>query len=294
MRSPLLVVALLVLLAGCNSPRNGAPAEPTPTIAPAAAPTYDVAVVVTQETPSGKPLQATVQAFPLLASGGIGNGLSQPTDTTGTARFSFHEPTTLLVRAVGPKGWTMEGAQVHIGNAVAAEGVTVSDRDVFLPLFRDRIDLAVEHAWSTVVAERGADGSTTPARTFAPLALPAGLESAYLARLSDAAVQATWMDGTDGHAATLSVGLAWDGVPWVEGPESSAAEVGTRSVAWDGDLPAGRPVDLANAHLQAMLGTTTAVVGDILVDVDASLAFGGFTPAGLPPATCPGHLLAPC
>lgn len=290
-----LAAVVLLLLSGCNGPTK--PTEAVPTFAPTAAPapTYDVTIVVTAETPSGKPLQANVQAFPVLASGALGGGLAQGTDTQGAARFSFREPTTLIVRAVGPPGWTMEGAQVHIGSAVAAEGVTVSDRDVFLPLFRDRIDLSVAHAWSTAVAERQADGSVEPARTFATLELPSGLEAAYLRRLSDAAVQASWMDGADGRATTLATGLAWTGVPWVEGAESSAAEVGgTRSATWDGDLPAERPDDLGTARLQAMLATTTAVVGDILVDIDASLTFGGLVPAGLPPATCPGHLLVPC
>jgi hypothetical protein len=293
----LLCAAFVLLLAGCDAPPHEASPEPTPSFTAAPAPTYEATIVVTEETPSGKPMQAVVQAFPRLASGGIGNGLAQGTDTQGAARFSFHEPTTLLVRVLGPKGWTQEGATVHIGSAVAAEGVTVSDHDVFIPLFHERLALEVSHTWSTATAQANPDGSRTPARTVVPLALPTGLELAYLQRLSDAAVQATWMDGTQGHAATLAAGFAWDGAPWVVGEETSPFELGSRSATWDGDIPADRPVDLGNAHLQAMLATSTAVVGDILVDLDVGLAFGGLVPAGLPPASCPGHLLqraVPC
>lgn len=289
----LLAVALVALtLAGCSAPKHATPVEPSPTVV--AAPRYEATIVVTQETPGGKPLQAIVQGYPLLASGGIGNGLAQGTDTQGAARFSFREPTTLLVRVVGPKGWTMEGATVHIGTAVAAEGVLVSDHDVFVPLFRDRLDVATQHAWSTAIAQPSGDGSREPARTYAGLALPEGLELVYLQRLSGAALQASWMDDADGHAATLAVGLAWDGRPWVDGAESAPTEVGPHRAVWDGDLPADRPADLADAHLQAMLSTTTAIVGDVLVDIEGTLSFGGIAPAGLPPATCPGHLLAPC
>lgn len=280
--------------AGCNGPTRDTPAPeavetptPTPTVP---ATEYTATIVVTRETASGEPVRTQVVGFPLLADGTLAPAVARATDAQGAARFRFDGPTTLLVRAVGPDGWTDEGARVHIDVAVAAEGVTVSDRDVFLPLFRSELAFSGQQAMSNAVAQPRADGGVEPAVALRPLAFPEGLQEAYLSRLSSARVVASWMDDADGRAVNASVGLAWGDALWLEGPGAPVTQVGTRSASWEGDLPAaGRPADLAGATLQTAFVTRTAVVGDVLVDVEATLGFGGRVPAGLPADDC--HLL---
>lgn len=283
-----LLLTTTLLLAGCSGdgPKEAVPILPDP---PVPDPVYSVAIVVLQETSSGVPLPAQVQAVPVNADGSLAPMQVVHTDTEGAARFTFRTPTTLLVRAVGPDGWTQEGARVEVGPTVASPGLTVSDRDVFLPLYRSSLDLTATHAWSTATAAVGPAGDLDPAKAFVPLALPDGLQEAYLARLADGRVAARWTDGAQGTAATLSVGLAWDGAVWVEGNASSPTATGAREAAWDGDLPADRPTDLAAAHLQAALLTRSAIVGDVLFDVRVTLRFGGAVPAGMPADDC--HLL---
>lgn len=284
-----IALLLVLLLAGCSSPRQVA--DPIPSVAPAApAPAYALNVVVSQETADGPRLPAEVQVVPVLG-GGLGPMQVQGTDGNGVARFRFREPTEVLVRAVGPVGWTKEGARVQVGETLTAEGALASDRDLFLPLLRESLTVAVRHSWSTAAAEPRPDGSVTPAATFMPLALAEGLQAAYLSRLADALVTASWMDGADGRAGSLATGLAWDGEPWVVGAEASplGAGAGTRTATWDGDLPADRPADLAGARLQAVLQTGTAVVGTVTIDVEATLWFGGRAPAEMPADDC--HLL---
>lgn len=293
MRFALLALLLLAVVAcaGCDGPSRPdqvPQAEtPTPTV-PAIE--YTATIVVTQETESGAPMGAEVQGIPLLADGTFGIKQSKRTDAQGAARFRFDRPTTLFVRAVGPEGWTTEGARVHIDAAVAAEGVTVSDRDVFLPLFRSSLVFTGQQALSTAVAQPRADGGMDPAMAFQSLAFPEGLQSPYLARLASANVVASWMDDLDGRAVNASVGLAWGDAVWVEGDGAPVTQVGTRFASWDGLLPAtGRPADLASATLQTALLTRTAVVGDVLVDLETTLHFGGWVPPGMPPDNC--HLL---
>lgn len=287
---PVLVLAV-VAFAGCNGPDRAPVVQPAETATPTVPATeYTATIVVTKETASGEPVRTQVQGVPLLADGTLGKLEVKGTDAQGAARFRFDGPTTLLVRAVGPDGWTDEGAKVHIDAAVAAEGVTVSDRDVFLPLYRTELTFLGQQALSTAIAQPRADGGVDPAASFQSLAFPDGLQEAYLARLSSARVQASWVDDEDGRAINASVGLAWSDTVWVEGPGAPATQVGTRSASWDGDLPtAGRPSDLATASLQTVLLTRTAVLGDILADVEATLGFGGRVPAGMPADDC--HLL---
>ena len=293
MRFAVLPVLLLVAVAfaGCGGPSKPEPVPqveaPTPTVP---ATEYTATIVVTQETASGAPMLVEVQGIPVLADGTFGIKQSKRTDPEGAARFRFDGPTTLFVRAVGPEGWTTEGARVHIDVAVAAQGVTVSDRDVFLPLFRSDLAFAGQEALSTAIAQPQADASVHPAATFQPLVFPDGLQGAYLARLSSANVVASWMDDKDGRAVNASVGLAWGDSVWVEGAGAPVTQVGTRWASWDGVLPAaGRPADLAAATLQTALLTRTAVVGDVLVGLDTTLHFGGRVPAGMPADDC--HLL---
>ena len=271
---------LMVLAAGCGGP-SGAPDPTPPSPVQQEAKKYEATVVVTQETPSGKPLQATVMAVPLREDGTLGAMETRGTDTQGAVRFTFSEPTTLLVRAHAPKGWTTEGARIHIDDNVAAAGLTVSDRDVFLPLYRDSLAFAVQHSWSTVVADQG-----MAAMTVAPLDFPEGLQQAYLSRLSDAKVAVTWTDSPQGRAATIAAGLAWDGAAWVEGEQTSAVGAGQRTATWDGDLPAERPADLDTVHLQAAILTRSAVVGDVLFGVETTLTFGGKVPSEMPADPC--------
>jgi hypothetical protein len=288
---PLVVFAALAF-AGCGAPSHPAPMPeasetPTPTVPPTQ---YSATIVVTREIPSGEPVRTQVTGIPLLADGSLGIPLARGTDAQGAARFLFDRPTTLLVRATGPEGWTTEGARVHIDAAVAAEGLTVSDRDVFLPLYRSELAFAAEQTLSTAVAQPRPDGGVEPTLAFHALAFPEGLQAAYLARLSSANVQATWVDDADGRALNASVGLAWGDAVWVEGAGAPLTQVGPRSASWEGALPgAGRPSDLSGATLQTVLLTRTAVVGEVLVDVQATLGFGGRLPAGLPVDDC--HLL---
>lgn len=288
MQWSLFVVGVVIAagVAGCNEP---AP-MPQPSFTPAPPPPlYEVRFVVTQETPDGAPLPGEVAVVPILESGALGPMQVQGTNAGGVARFVFQWPTTLLVRASAPGDWTKEGGRVHVDQAVAAAGLLVSDRDVFLPLFRSTLPIATTVAWSTTTAQPMGLG-TSPATTFQPLAFPEGLQAAYLARLADATIVVTWMDSMQGHVATLSTGLAWNGQVWTEGPEASAAATGSRTAAWDGDLPRdGWPADLEAAQLQVALLTRTAIVGDVLFAVSGALQFGGHAPAELPSDDC--HLL---
>ena len=279
-----LAVALLALLAGCSGPDPAPSLDPVLTAAPTPAPQHTLNVVVTRETADGEPMEARVDLLPVV-DGVVAGPMVPKTTVGGVASFSFREPTTVLVRAVGPSGWTTEGARITVGDTVAAEGALASDRDVFLPLFRERLDLAVQQPWSTAIATPGPGGR--PAATFAPLDLPEETKAAYLARLVAATVTVTWSDGPDGGAGSLATGLAWDGAAWVVGPESPPGGLlGPRSAAWDGELPAERPADLSTARLQAVLQTGTAVVGDVLFDVQATLVFGDHVPPEIPDVDC--------
>src|SRR5688572_24248167 len=114
----LAAVVLLALLAGCTDPPSSPPTTPAPAVAPA--PAYDVAVLVTQETPDGAPLVgAEVVAYHLDPSGETLTGVAVPASTNGqgVARFSFREPVRLAVRATMP-GWTQEGTTVAVGEQV--------------------------------------------------------------------------------------------------------------------------------------------------------------------------------
>ena len=273
-----------VLMAGCGGPDPAPVPQPVRSLTAAPAPEYTLNVVVTRETADGEPLSARVDVLPVLPGPAFGP-MQAKTTVGGVASYSFREPTKVLVRAVGPDGWTTEGGRVEVGQQVTAEGVLASDRDVFLPLFRERIDLAAQHTWSTAIATPGPDGEA--ALAFAPLALPEEVRAAYLARLVDATVTVSWSDGPDGRVGTLATGLAWDGTPWVTGPESPPTDaLGQRRAVWDGELPAERPADLASARLQALLQTGTAVVGDVLFDVQATLVFGDHVPPELPEDDC--------
>ncbi|MEK6976407.1 MAG: hypothetical protein AABY18_08715 [Candidatus Thermoplasmatota archaeon] len=277
-----------LLLAGCNGPGH-APTVPQETSAqptPMPAPEYTATIVVTKETPNGEPVRAQVQGTPLKADGKLGDVQQRGTDVQGAALFRFSEPTTLLVRVLGPDGWTSEGARVHIGAAVAAEGLTVSDRDVFIPLYRSTLTFLGEHAWSTQVAQPGAEG-VAPAVAVEPLLFPEGLQVAYLSRLSGARVVASWTDTQDGRALNASVGLAWGDAVWVEGPAAPLTQTGPRQAIWDGALPSdGKPSDLAAASLQTAVLTRTAIVGDVLFSLETTLQFGGRVPAELPADNC--------
>lgn len=283
MRRALSLLALL-LVAGCSGPADR---HPAPVEAPAEpAPTYPVTFVVTEETATGAPLPAKVQVIPVLAGGGHGPIQVAGTDTQGAARFTFLQPTIVLVRAIGPDGWTQEGARVEVEDRVIAHGALASERDVFLPLFRSSLTAVAGHTWSNAAGDLRPDGTVDPAEAFVPLTLPEGLQAAYLQRLSHARVTVRWTDSTEGRVATLSAGLAWDGAVWVEGDEASVSPSGQREASWGGDLPAERPADLEWGTLQAALLTRTAIVGDVLFEVETTLEFGGRVPEGMPADDC--------
>lgn len=276
------------LLAGCSSP-DDVVAQPSWT-PPPPPPTYDVRFVVSQETADGQPLSAEVQLVPVLEAGGFGPLQVQRTDSEGQTTFRFGWPTTVLVRVVAGDDWTQEGGRIYVDKAIAAEGLTVSDRDVFIPLLRSSLTFTAQQSWDMAMADVAPDGTVEPAVTTAPLVFPEGLQEAYLGRLQDAQIVVRWTDSATDRAPSISTGLAWSGSVWTEGEAAPLTQVGPRQATWDGDLPRdGRPGDLAAARLDVALLTRSAIVGEVVFDVETILQFGGRVPADMPVENC--HLL---
>lgn len=275
---------LALLLAGCQGPAGGEDADPGTQPAPSALPvltTYELRVVTVQEATDGAPLHAQVEATVLGPDGALGTPQLRHADADGVSRFTFFEPVTVLVDAQGPEGWTREGAKVTVGDTITAPGFTASDRDLFVPLYRDVLTFQSSGTWANVVPAGGPEAE--PALLLVPLALPDGAAAAYLARLSRAEVTVRWEDAATSRAS-IAAGLAADGTLLGEGPESGPEPLpGERTATWDGE-PAG-PL-AADAVLQAAAVTRTAVVGEVLLGIEATLIFGGVRPPELPEPVC--------
>jgi hypothetical protein len=255
-----------------------------------------LSVRVSQQTADGPALPGAEVDVATLASDGsvLGQPVVRFTDAAGFVHLSYREPVALALQAVAKQkaDWTREGTRVQVGTAIIPErALLVSDRDLFLPLYRSHLDFAANTTWSTVVAQPDAGGMIDPAHTEADLGFPDGLQVAYLSRLVAARVELHWDDTATAHA-NLAAGLSWSGNLWVQGDEASPGLVpGARSALYQGDLPvAGRPVDLAATRLQAAALTHSAVVGDMPLGFTATLLFGGQSPAELP-APCSHALL---
>jgi hypothetical protein len=301
---PLLVLPLLALsLAGCGSPEPAPPATEPQQIAPAApvARGHALTVRVGQERADGPAMAGVeVQAFVLDAAGAPGLALPRSTDSQGAARFTFEEPVRVAIRATEP-GWTREGVVLNVGEQVAFDQVpsspgahtaSLSERDLFLPLFRADLRLAAAASLMTATVQPGADGALRSPVATADLVLPEGLAAAYLARIASADVQVRWED-TASSRAHLSAALAWDGDVWVRGeaPAPGLAP-GQREASFTGDLPAeGRPHDLGVARLQAAAVLESAAVGDVPLAFAVQLRLTGREPPGLP---SPCHAMTAC
>ena len=292
----LLLPLLALVLAGCGSPGAG-PAEPSPALRGPTAPAdedHDLVVRITQETPDGPPVAGIeVQAFVLDASGAPGPAIPRSTDPQGYARFTFEDPVRIAVRATAP-GWTREGVVLQVGPQVLFDQVptaaglhtaALSERDLFLPLFRADLRMSAAGSLMTATLEPGSDGSVRSPVATADLALPDGLAAAYLARITAADVRLRWED-TASSRAHLAAALAWDGAVWVRGEASSPGLLpGPREASLSGALPAeGRPADLDVARLQAAAVLESAVVGDVPLAFDVRLQLAGLEPPGLPAA----------
>jgi hypothetical protein len=289
----LLALALLAL-AGCGSPSTTP--TPTPSLAPAIPvdQDYDLTVRVSQETADGAAMPGVeVQAFVLDDAGSPGPAIPRSTDTQGFARFTFEDPIRIAVRATSP-GWTREGVVLQVGETVAFEQVataagihtaTVSERDLFLPLFHNELRLSAATVVMTGLVEPAPDGTIHSPVATAALAFPEGLGPAYLARLAAADVRLHWED-TATSRAHLSAGLAWDGEPWVRGEAPSPGiGLGPREASYSGPLPTeGRPADVSAAVLEAAAVLESAAVGDVPLTFDVRLVLAGFQPPGLPVA----------
>jgi hypothetical protein len=289
----------LLLLAGCGSPPE---AVPLPVEEPPAIPDRDhgLTVRVSAERADGPAMPGVeVQAFVLDAVGAPGPAVPRSTDTQGYARFTFEDPVRVAVRATAP-GWTREGIVLQVGDRVAFDQVAsaagvhtavLSERDLFLPLFRTQLGLSAATALMTATVQPAPDGLRSPVAT-ASLVLPDGLAAAYLARLSAADVRLQWED-TASSRAHLSAALAWDGAVWVRGEAPGPGVLpGPREATFAGAVPMeGRPADLAVATLQAAAVLESAALGDVPLSFAVSLSFGGFEPPGLPSAC---HATAAC
>lgn len=281
----------VVLMAGCAAP-DAVPPEPEPSPAPAvSAPTYTLAIRVSEERPTGPAVGGAHVHVGLLDGEGSlqGSPALHVADADGWVRLTWRQPVHVVVQAVAPDktAWTVEGAAVAVQDAVRAEGLVVSERDLFLPLYRSTLRFEAQQTWSTVTATPGDAGHLDAVHGTVPLAFPDGLQAAYLQRLKAARVVVSWEE-TPTARADLAAGLGWNGNVWVEGEPSGQGLVpGPRSAEFAGELPReGRPADLAAALLQATASTRTAVVGDLLVAYDVELVFGDVRPMQLPDPRC--------
>jgi hypothetical protein len=268
MRVAAALALAVLLLAGCAEPDAPDSPPPIPSTPPPAQPEYTLTLRVSEEAPDGPPLAgAEVEAYPMDAAGKPGPGVGRVTAADGTVRFSFREPTALALRAWLP-GWTREGALVAVGPDVSSGDALVSERDLFLPLYRAELAVAASSALATSTAFDSA-----PA--LADLPVP----RAYLDRLAGADVAVRW-DETPTRRADLAAGLAWDGRVAVQGePSGLAPAPGAREATWSGDLaPAG-------GRLSAAAVLNSAAVGDVPLAFEVALRFAGREPEGL---------LAPC
>jgi hypothetical protein len=301
LRSLAVLPLLAVVLSGCGSPDQAPDPSQAPSPPAVADRDHHLTVRVTQETPDGSPMPGIeVQAFVLDASGTAGPAIPRSTDRQGFARFTFEDPVQIAVRATAP-GWTREGVVLQVGEQVlfdevpAAAGLhtaVLSERDLFLPLFRADLRLSAATALVTDTVEPTVDGSLRSPVTTADLVLPDGLAAAYLARITAADVRLQWED-TASSRAHLSAALAWDGAVWVRGEAPSPGLLpGPREASFSGTLPEeGRPDDLAVATLQAAAILESAAVGDVPVAFDVHLRLTGREPPGLPEAC---HAMAVC
>ncbi|HUR25922.1 MAG TPA: hypothetical protein VM327_07925 [Candidatus Thermoplasmatota archaeon] len=259
-----------------------------------------LAVRVSQETADGPALPgAGVQAFVLDASGAVITSIPASTDTRGFARFRFAEPVRAAIRATAP-GWTREGVVVQVGDLVAFDQVpsapgfhtaSLSERDLFLPLFHSGLALSAAATLTTRTVQPAPDGSLHPPVTTAGLALPADLAEAYLARMVAADVRVHWED-TVSSRAHVAAALAWDGDVWVRGESPGPGLApGPREASFSGPVPVERPADLSEAHLQAAAILESAAVGEVPLTFEVTLRLAGLEPAGLP---APCHSRTPC
>lgn len=283
----LLAILVALLVAGCGAP-TPAEVEPGPASSTPAAPAlvlYRVQVVVSQERPDGPRLPAEVHATRLDEQGRLAAPIIRPTDGTGVARFELFEPGTYLVRVLGPAGWTQEGARIDVaGDGVRAAGLVASEGDLFVPLYRASLAFAGQQTWSTTVASNPG-GEAAAAFTGIPLALPDGLGPAYAARLATAQVAVRWSDTVDGVAPALAAGLVVDGQVVAEGEHVEPQVLpGERQADWSGAAPDA--VRTGTPALMAAAITRSAVVGNVLLDFEATLTFGGQVPPELPPLDC--------
>jgi hypothetical protein len=283
MRAALLALTFL-LLAGCGAP----PPVPAPTPSAVAAPHYDLTVRVSQERPDGPAMPGVgLQSFLLDDNGGMTPGPPGSTDARGAVHWSFPAPVRLALRA-DASGWTREGGVVDVGPQVRSSDLLVSDRDVFVSLYHLQLHLTAAGDLMTQTVQPAADGSLqAPPPATADLALPDGLQAAYLSRLTAADIWVRW-DDTATDRADVAAGLAWDGATWVAGPAAGPGLLpGPREAAFTGAVPEDRPTDLAGAHLQAAAVLHSAVVGHVPLAFEVTLHMAGHEPPGLPP-TC-GH-----
>jgi hypothetical protein len=287
-----LAIALVLLLAGCAAPASPAP-DPAarPTTAPSA-PTFDLGIHVAEERPDGNPVAGAVVQLALVdeRDAVIGTPWTRSTDASGWLRLSWPQPVRVAIQVSAPDkaSWTIEGARLNVGEQITPQWpVVLSDRDVFLPLYRTQLNFELGHAWSTTTVQPTPSGEIGKVHTQANLEFPQASETGYLQRLDKAFVRLSWEE-TVTDKAELATGLAWNGKLWVQGDSAGPGVLpGARQATYEGPLPAqNRPEDLTSATLQVAAITSSAVVGDLPLKFNVQLQFSDRRPSELPDPRC--------
>lgn len=281
-----------LLLAGCagSQPEPTSTSATTTTTSPPA-PVYELVVRIVEETANGKPIPEA-EVYVVGANSEAGKDPSQlpaslATDENGEVRIRSREPTTLWVQAFGPgqgRGWTREGATVHVGPNVTAEAsMVVEGRTLILPLLRSMLEFTVQGSWSTARASPNPPGNATPATVaFAvPLNQDATLAQAYWERLTEAQVVMNWTQAA-GYA-DLVAGIAWgNGTPVLGSDDVQLPGPCNCDESYGGPAPAGD----RSTGLHVVAATNRALVGDVTLTFTGTLTFDGRVPEGLAKPAC--------